>query len=281
MCRRFVNGGHQVVTLVRPGADRSGLPESAITFAEGDITRPDTLPAAFEGCDCVVHLVGIIRESGEATFEKIHDTGTRNVVEAAEQAGVAQIVHMSAAGTRSDGESDYHRTKWAAEQTVKGSSMRWTIMRPSLIFGKGDGFTNTLIDLIRKSPVIPIVGRGENLMQPVAVEDVVTCFQRVVENEGHHGQCYLLGGPDRIPFKRIVSLVARQMGTRKPTVHIPVPIVRPVAGAMSNLLAGFPLTPDQLRMLLEDNIAQPNDAEEVFDLKLTSFQDGLKKILAA
>jgi len=280
LCRALAERGHSVTALVRPGSSRR--PQApGLRFAEGDITRPQSLPDAFQGCEVVVNLVGIIRETREQTFERIHAEGTAAVATAARKAGARRLVQMSAAGTRPDAASAYHRTKWLGEEAVRSSGLEWVVLRPSLIFGRGDGFTTAMMDLVRRTPIVPIVGPGTNLMQPIAVEDVCDAFVQSVEEERHAGKTCELGGPERLTYEQIVRTVAREMGLRRSFVHLPVWMIMPVAAVMSRLSARFPLTPDQIRMLQEDNVAEPNHASEVFALKLTRFEDGLKTMIAA
>ncbi len=280
LCRELAARGHAVTALVREGSSAERLAGENISFARGDITRPESLPPAFQGCDAVVHLVGIIRERPGQTFEGIHAEGTASVVRAARQAGVRRLVHMSAAGTRPDAASSYHRTKWLGEEAVRASGLEWVVLRPSLIFGRGDGFTTTMMDLVRRAPVVPVIGSGKNLMQPVAVGDVCAAFAASVEEERHTGQTYELGGPDRLTYEEIVRMVVRAMGLRRRFVHIPAGLMMPVAAVLSRLSPRFPLTPDQIRMLQEDNIAEGDHAREVFGLRLTSYEEGLKDIVA-
>lgn len=281
LCRLLVERGHKVTALVRPGSPRARLFGGEIGFAEGDITRPETLPAAFQGCDVVVNLVGIIRETRDQTFERIHAEGAAAVALAAREAGVRRLVHMSAAGTRPHAPSAYHRTKWMGEEAVRASGLQWVILRPSLIFGIGDGFTTTMMDLVRRAPVIPVIGSGKNRMQPIAVEDVCAAFASSAEEERHVGQTYDLGGPEQLTYEQIVRMVARELGVRRLFVHLPVWLMMPLSGVLSRISSRFPLTPDQIRMLQEDNVAEPNHAHEVFGLELMRLEDGLKKIVAS
>ncbi len=228
----------------------------------------------------LIHLVGIIRERSGASFEAVHVRGTNNVIEAAAASGVRRIVHMSAAGTRPGAASRYHQSKWRAEESVRASGLEWTILRPSLIFGKGDGFTTMLIDLVRKAPVVPVIGSGRNLFQPIAVEDVSAAFAACVEDAAMAGNTFELGGPERLSFETILRVIAGRMKSRKPFVHVPAALMRLLSGTMSRVTSRFPLTPDQLIMLGEDNIAEPNHAVEALHLPLTPFAEGLDRILA-
>src|SRR5262249_17805837 len=113
-----------------------------LEFQRANITKADSLAGACTGIDAIIHLVGIISEVGEQTFGRVHTEGTKNLVAAAQHAGVRRFVHMSALGTRSGAVSRYHRSKWAAEEAVRASKLDYTIFRPSLIYGPGDHFVN-------------------------------------------------------------------------------------------------------------------------------------------
>lgn len=281
MARELAGRGHHLTCLVRSDPRPGQLPAEGVTVARGDILSPDSLARAFEDCDAVVHLVGIIRESSRASFEAVHVLGTDNVLEAAAACGVRRIVHMSAAGTRPGAASRYHQSKWRAEEAARASGLEWTILRPSLIFGKGDGFTTMLIDLVRKAPVVPVIGSGRNLFQPIAVEDVCNAFAACLEDAAAMaGNTFELGGPERLSFETILRVIAGRMKSRKPFVHVPAALMRLLSGTMSSVTSRFPLTPDQLIMLGEDNIAEPNHAVEALHLPLTPFAEGLDRILA-
>lgn len=280
LVKRFADAGHEVVALGRREPRADSASGQGVRFVQADVVNRSSLSAAFDGCDLVVHLVGIIREGRGATFDLVHVQGTANVLDEAAAAGAGRLIHMSACGTHPQAASRYHQSKWAAEEAVRSSRLSWTVFRPSLIFGRGDGFTTMLIDLVRRAPVIPIIGPGTNLFQPIAVEDVAEAFLAAAEDPSHAGKTLELGGPDRLSFETIIRLIASEMGSTKPMAHLPVWLMAAAAGVLSKIVPGFPLTPDQLTMLREDNIAEPNHAREVFGLSLTSFEDGLKGILA-
>src|SRR5437899_3350986 len=151
--------GHTVRCLVRRGSERDLQGLGAVERIEGDVLVRKGLDADISGCDAVMHLVGIIREQPalNATFERVHVQGTTNVLDASVAAGVRRYVHMSALGTRPGARSRYHQTKWAAEEAVRSSGLAWTIMRPSVIYGHGDGFITMLARMLRRLP--PGVGR--------------------------------------------------------------------------------------------------------------------------
>jgi NADH dehydrogenase len=163
--------GYCVRCLVRRGSEPDLRGLEAIERVEGDVLASRSLADGMEGCHSVVHLVGIIREypARGVTFERVHVEGTRNVLEAATTAGVQRYLHMSALGTRPGARARYHTTKWAAEEAVRAGTLPWTIFRPSVIYGRGDGFVTMLARMIQRLTVIPVIGDGRQRLQPVPV----------------------------------------------------------------------------------------------------------------
>jgi NADH dehydrogenase len=262
---RLVSEGEQVRVLARHGAE---VPGAEVVL--GDVTDPSSLPAAFGGCDVVMHLVGIIREMRGASYHRIHVHGTRNVIEAGRRAGVRRFLYMSALGTRERAASQYHRTKWEAEQLVRSSGLAATIFRPSVMFGEGDAFLPMIRGLVTGGPAIPIIGNGMSLVQPMSVEDVVTCFVEALRRDETAGHTYELGGPESYGFEQLVDLIAEAEGIEKPKVHLPVWMMRAVAIVLSRISARLPLTPDQLTMLLEDNVCDISEMRETFGVEPVS-----------
>jgi len=266
---RLLSLGEQARILARGSADIPGA-----ELVQGDLTDPPSFAGYLKGCRAVIHLVGIIRESGRNTFRRIHVLGTQNVVEACKEAGVTRLLHMSAIGARPDAASRYHRSKWKAEEIVRGSGLEATIFRPSVIFGAGNAFIPQIRDLLRR-PVTPVIGNGMSLSQPIWVEDVVSCFVDALGKPETMRRFYQLGGQETYGFEQLIDLVAEADGVEKPKIHLPPILVRPVAAVMSRLSPRFPLTPDQLTMLLEDNICDIAEMQEMFGLSPASLRDHL------
>jgi len=255
--------GHDVTCLVR----RAGRLKPPVREVLGDATRPEGLAQAMTGMDAVIHLVGIIREfpGRGVTFQRLHVEATRNVIGAARQAGVIRYLHMSSNGTRTAA-TPYHRTKWEAEELVRSSGLRYTIFRPSVIFGPGDSFLTLLAEIVRRAPLVPVVGSGRYLLQPVWVETVAAAFALALEREDTVSQTYTLCGPDRLTYDRILDLVGEAVGRPHPAkLHLPVPLMRALAAALGGF-SWFPLTPDQITMLLEGNTCDHQPPYQLFGL---------------
>ena len=272
----LVNAGHEVRLLSRKAPET--VPEGA-RHVTGSVVTGEGLDTLVEGVDSVIHLVGIIREAGTNTFKTVHHEGTVNILVAASRAGVRRYLHMSAMGTRENAKSAYHRTKWTAEEAVRASGLDWTIFRPSTIFGPGDSFINMLVDTMRKTPIMPVLGGGWNLMQPVFVGDVAASFRRALESPTHTGKTYELGGPDVFTLKQILQIILQTINKKRIFISIPMPIVALLASVADHLGITLPVTPDQLIMLGEDNIRTGGDPVEELGIEWTPFEEGIKNYL--
>jgi len=267
--------------LVRRGSERDLRGLEAIERVEGDILAPTaTLEAEIAGCDTVIHLVGILRErpTNNLTFERIHHQGTLNVLAAATRAGVRRYLHMSALGTRPGARSRYHQTKWAAEEAVRASGLAWTIFRPSVIYGAGDGFLSMLSRMVRRLPVVPVIGDGRQRLQPVPVEHVAAGFARAVTIDTSTKQTYEVAGPDAVSMIELLGMIGATLHRRVRLVRVPMGLVRPMTRLLHGL-PSFPVTPDQLLMLEEDNTGDPRAFYEAFALVPVPLAQGLRQVL--
>src|SRR5262249_8314327 len=204
--------------LVGRGSERDRRGLGAIERIEGDVMSRQSLDHAMDGCDAVIHLVGIIREHPAigVTFERVHTQGTINVLEAAAAVGARRYVHMSALGTRSGARSRYHQTKWAAEEAVRASPVPWTIFRPSIIYGRGDGFVSVLARVLQRLPVVPLIGAGRQRLQPVPVAHVAQGFVRALSVDASVKHTYDVGGPEPVTLGDLIDPVAAATGAPRP-----------------------------------------------------------------
>ena len=241
-------------------------------WVHGDVVEGSRLEQGMQGCDAVIHLVGIIVEKGSNTFERVHHLGTRNVVEAAKRAGIKRFVHMSALGVRADGVAPYQTTKWKGEEEVRQSGIPFCILRPSLIFGDGDGFVTQMMATMRSAPLFrPVPGDGTPKFRPIAVEDVTTCFARALTYEAATNQTIDLGGADELTLNEVLAEIARCAGVRKPAVHIPMPLMFAGAAVAQKLLKNPPVTVDQLRMLREGSTCGIEAMKRIFGINPRGF----------
>lgn len=267
--------GHPLTLLVREGATGPRNPDA--TYVTGDVVDRASLSGKMDGCSTVIHLVAIIEEDGDATFDRVIRQGTENAVAEAQRAGVQHFINMSALGVRNDPEYPYFHAKYQAEEAVRQSGIPWTIFRPSIIFGPGDGFINQLADLVCSTPVVPIAGSGQSLFQPVSVGEVAKSFAWAVDHPESIGQIYDLGGPDILTYDEIIALIQNQLGTHKRTIHLPTGLVRSVVTLSSPLPKKLrpPVTKDQLKMLEIDNCTDRSATPDLAGRPQLRLQNGM------
>ncbi len=278
--KQLLDSGHTVRCLVRAGSESKLPPRPGVEVTLGDATDAGSLQGAMQGCDAVIHLIGIIREvpSKQITFERLHVEATRNVVEAARSQGVKRYLHMSANGSRADGDCDYHRTKWRAEEVVRQSELDWTVFRPSLIIGAKGEFVSMIAGQIRTLPILPVIGDGRYCMSPVAVQDVARGFVLALEKPETIGQAYHCCGPQSHTFDELLDIFAKVLGKVPRTkVHQPLWLMKP-AVALLESLPSFPITTSQMTMLLEGNVCDPADWSSTFGITPKSLEEQLKAI---
>jgi NADH dehydrogenase len=232
----------------------------------GDITKPDTLTAALAGVDAVHHLAAIPRDrDGGASLRLVNTEGTRNLVEAARTAGVRRFVHQGALGVADEPDLHYASSKAKGEALVAASDLDWTILKPSLLWGPGDGFFNIIAGLVRMSPgLVPVPGRGDSRFQPIAAADLGMIHARAVADPGTIRGTYELGGPRTWTYREITEEVLRGMGARRIIIPMPVPLIRLVAGTAEAVGLPFPVATDQLRQLGLDNVGPPDGVARAF-----------------
>jgi NADH dehydrogenase len=233
-----------------------------------------------KGCEAVIHLVGIIVESKGATFERVHALGTRTVVEAAKRNQIGRFVQMSALGVRAGGVAEYQTSKWKAEESVRQSGIPYCILRPSLIFGPGDGFVTQMLDVMRKALFIrPVPGDGQPKFRPVSIDDVTACFAQALTTPAATGQTVELGGSEELTLNEILAEIAAVAGIRKPAFHVPMPVMMAAATVAQTILPSPPVTVGQLRMLREGSTCDPQPMMQIFGLQPKGFREGLRAYL--
>lgn len=278
---RLRKEGTPVRAVVRDPSKAQGLKDIGVEVVPGDVADKPSLEAAAAGVERVIHLVGIIQEGRGFTFRSVHVEGTGNMLAAAKKAGVMQFFFQSALGSRPDARSGYHKTKWEAEELVRRSGVPFTILRPSLIYGPGDLFTVRLSEMMRLSPVLPVIGSGRSKVQPVFIDDVAACIVKAVASGAFLNRAYEIGGPEQLTYEEVTRAIAEAMGIRRPVLHLPMLFMRTMARIAETALPKPPVTTDQLVMLLEDNVCDVKNIREAFGLEPVRFRDGLKTFIKA
>lgn len=233
-----------------------------ITAVQANLRYPDSLTAALRNADAAINLVGILRESGKQTFEAVHHEGARNVAAAVRAAGIGPFVHVSALGADPQSASAYARSKAEGEAAVREILPDAAILRPSVVFGPEDHFFNRFAALARLSPIVPLIGGGVTKLQPVYAGDVAKAAAAVLAGKATAGAPYELGGPEVRSLREIIEFILAETERKRFLLTLPFGPARGF-GAISELMArltlglmpeDFVLTPDQVKLLEQDNI---------------------------
>jgi uncharacterized protein YbjT (DUF2867 family) len=265
---RLVEAGHRVIAVSRHGTRRREWPSSVEPRA-ADVATGRGLDAALAGAEGVVHLAAIPRETGGRRFEEVNVRGTHRVVDAAIRAGVRRVVHLSVLGVTDDPKLAFLSSKWFGEQAVRESDLEWVVLRPSLLFGPGDGFFALVRTTLKWwSPgIVAIPGRGDARFQPLAVDDLALGVEASLTDASRAGSVYELGGPDWWTYREIVDEVMRVTGMKRLRVGIPIPLISAVTTVTDRLLPVFPVSHDQIGSLSRPNSTELDAFERTFGVR--------------
>ena len=219
-----------------------------VSLIAADLQRPETLARAVEGADAIINLVGTFK----GNLDLVHVHGAGKLAAAAKAAGAKSFVHVSAIGADADAHSEYGQTKGRGEQAVRAAFPNATIIRPSVVFGPEDDFTNRFASLAR-FPVLPVIA-PKTRFQPVFVRDLGQAIAAAaLDPRAHGGVTYELAGPEVLTMRQLNEEIAELAGQSPELVDTPDFISNIIASF--GFLPGAPLTRDQWIMLQKDNVA--------------------------
>jgi len=236
-----------------------------IHAVQANLRYPASVAAAMRDCHVAINLVGILTEAGAQTFDAVQAGGAGAVARAAAAVG-ARMVHVSAIGADANSPSRYARAKAAGEAAVLAAVPAATILRPSVVFGPEDQFTNRFAALARMSPVLPLIGGGLTRLQPVYVGDVATAVADAVDGKTRAGATYELGGPEVLTMREIMEIILATTDRKRMLVSLPFGLARLQALLLQFAPGPLKLTPDQVALLQTDNVV--SDAAKAAGLTL-------------
>ena len=251
LAARLEAAGHEVVVVSR----RTGYP-----IAAGAIDRQTAdvaLALAFAGCEAVVHCAGINRELGDQTYQAVHVDGTAAVIRAAKAAGVKRLVMLSFLRARADGPTAYHRSKWAAEELIRGSGLTWTIFKAGVIYGRGDHMLDHLSHAFYTFPLFGLVGLKERPVRPVAVDDVARLLESAALGDTRLAdRTIAVLGPDEMGLGAAVRRVANVTGRRPLFIRLPIVAQLAIARAAEWTMR-IPLVSRAQVRILAEGVVEP------------------------
>ena len=265
--KQALEDGYEVV-LVSRMPDGEGLDDSArVTRVSGDLSDVRTLTKAFAGCEAVAHCAGINREIGRQTFERIHVEGTRNVVEAAQQAGVRRIALMSFLRARPNCGSPYHESKWAAEEIVRNSGLDYTIVKAGMVYGRGDHMLDHLSHSFYTAPIFATVGLREKPIRPLAIEDLVRVLEAALADGRLPRKTLAITGAEELYLSEAARRVAGVLGRRIWVFPAPVWFHRLLA-QIFELTMKVPLVAKAQVQILSEGVVEPAAAYDALPADL-------------
>jgi NADH dehydrogenase len=298
--RELLDRGARVRALTRSGEKASDvLPEHEnLKLVYGDVFDRDTVRELVDGCDAIVNCIGIRREVGTVTFERMHVRVVEILADAAKEAGVSRFVQISAIGTRPNAKTDYHRSKFEGESLLRRSGLDWTILRPSLVHGPDGELMKMIKDwsLGRAAPhvFIPYFADADfdptafppkppkpksATMQPVAVESVAAAVADSLERTDAIGEVYPLGGSERVTWPELLEHVRDEIPMAGKKKIIPIPgklgYAMAVAAKPFGLAQALPFGPSEPLMAIEDNTCDTHKAEQDLGFVPSSFREGV------
>ena len=264
-------------TPIRAVSRTLGPRNAAVSAVAADLLDPSSLAVALTGVETIVHCAAVTADKKEAYRSQYHDVnakGTRNLVDAAREAGVRRIVLLNGLGTRPGSAGSYMRTRWEMAEALRGSGLSWTALQPSILFGDSAPFPAAIARLARQFPVMPVLGGGRKL-QPLWIEDLVTCLVQSVKDPRKDSQTIDLGGPEQMTFAEIDDLILATIKLRRLKLPLPVPMARVAAGVMS-VLPNPPLVPATLELFDFDNTTNLDAVSRNFGFEPRSIRTHFK-----
>jgi uncharacterized protein YbjT (DUF2867 family) len=269
---RLVEDGHVVRAVSRHGRRLPGWGDQ-VRPVVADVESGAGIGSAVAGADAVVHLVAIPRETGHRTFARVNVDGVAQVCSAMRSAGVRRLVHVSVLGVTDDARYRYLSSRWRGEELVRSSGLDWTILRPSLLFGAGDGFFSLVATTLRWwSPGIVAIPAAQGVrFQPLAVSDLAVAVAKCVAEPARIRETYELGGPQYVTYPQIVDAVMAATGMRRLKLQLPVPLLRGLTTLTDRVLPIFPVSHDQVMSLDRPNHTDLDAFQRAFGAAPSAF----------
>jgi NADH dehydrogenase len=272
---RLAGRGGGLRAMVRAAAAYDGPP--GVEVVEADMTKPETLTAALQGVDVVVHCAAItanLKPPYKNAYDIINRGGTENLAAAASAAGVRRIVAMSGLGTKPAPAGTYMATRWGMEEAVRNSRIPYVLIQPSVQFGDGAEFVNALARLIKASPVVPLLGGGGLHFQPIWVQDVVSCIEKAIDDEELTDRAVAIGGGEYATFREIIDTICSALGKRRLKAPLPLWVARLQAPLMA-VLPHPPLTKASLELFGFENTTGIDAVDKNFGFHPRGFREHL------
>ena len=268
LIRHLVEAGHQVRTLIRPSHQSPRLPLGVpVEVAVSGLRDERSLRAALIGVDTIYHLAGVERSGAEADLLDVDVRGTQTVLSAASDAGVDRFFYLSHLGADRASAYPILKAKAIAEEHIRRSGMDFTILRTAIVFGPHDGFTTALAQILASFPFLFLLpGDGETVIQPLWVEDLVTCLAWALEEDNTRQQVFEIGGPEYLTLRQVVEALMIKLGKNRSLVSVPPPYLRALTVFFEYILPASPVSVYWLDYMATNRTCPLDTIPRVFNL---------------
>ncbi len=276
LCTGLMERGFEMVVLDRPGTK---LEDDRIDLRHGDITDPSSLKGLFDGVDTVYHLAAVLLPPEPSMYESVNIVGTQNVVNAAREAGVKHFVHVSSASVVYDNPTRYSLSKREGERIVRENGvMEWTIIRPTLVYDEHGGIEFArYFDYLKKFPVVPFIGLGHALKNPVHTEDIMNGLIAIAGNAKSFGEVYAFSGGRAVPIWTMSKMMLRHRGIKKLFIPMPVWFARGIAWVLEQFMNDPPLKWQMVAGIIQDADLDHSNATEHLGYRPMTIDEGFEK----
>jgi len=265
--------GHDVRVTIREKSNYQDITEYIQEYKYANLLEPAQLKAACEGCDTVIHCAVALPSEGRLWETNV--LGTKNLVEAAKKAGVRRFIFVSSVAAVRDPDTLYGKSKAEGERFVMASGLDWTIIRPPYILGPKSRTFQKSVRLLKSWLPLPFPGDGKNTVRPIYVGDVAATIVACLENQKTVGRAYIIAGPDTVTMDKHIRLVMKELGVKRPILHVPAWLMMAGAYAVS-WLPKPPVSVNHIRSVTRNALATVDDMEKELGLKFTPLKEAIR-----
>jgi len=265
---------------VRAMVHRSLVNAAGCEVRPGDLNNLDLMARALAGVDTVVHLAALTNSKRKSDYYHTNVTGTKNLIDVCLGQGVKKILYISSRTASLDG-GDYASSKLEAEECVRKSGLKWVILRPSEVYGQGEGNSvNRLMRWIERYPFVPVIGLGKSRLSPVYIDDVVSAMVLSIFDKKLENETIVLPGPEELTYDELVDRIASYIGVNRVKVNLPAGLIKLIAAGLSKLGVNI-LVPDQIPRLLSEKPYEIDLAREKLSYSPRYLEDGMGKVFSS
>jgi uncharacterized protein YbjT (DUF2867 family) len=245
----------------------------------GDLRDPYRVQKALQDIQVVINLAGIMRSGPDQTYQELHIDALKELVALCEKQKIRRFIHVSCAGATTGSDSEYYRTKAEGEDIVRAGDFHWTVFRPSFMFGNSFVITDILLPMVKKLPVVPVIGGGLAEIQPIFLYDVASCIIQSIFNQQTSGQTYDLVGPASYSVMQIIELMAEQLGSKKPVVTVPSEASMKFVKLVEKVYPKGLFSEDLAKLLMTDSTGNATAMRETFKVTDSNFEEKLSSLI--